>query len=207
MAQLSVDNVVRYTIKGRWSSGRPIVNLMDMHVEGAALGSTRDDQIVAVAEDVRNAWQDHIIPNISSSYTMEGVDYLDMNGLNGIVGSVLPDVTRPLVGGQQTDSNAPNVSAVIEKQTGGGRRGEKPGRMFLAGLGDARVDNNGIILAIWRQQLDEAFQDFLESIDDGGVAEVPHYPVVVHVKSETATRVTGFVTQPIIGQQRRRLRG
>lgn len=204
---LSVPNVVRYTIKGRWSTGRAVVNVMDMHVEGATVGSTRDDQIVAVAGDIGNAWQDHIVPNVSNSYTYEGIDYLDLNGTDGIVGTVPPSTTRPIVGGVGADSNAPNVTAIIEKQTGAGRRGTRAGRLFLSGIGDGRVNNNGVLTTEWRQQLDDVFADFFESIDDGGIAEVPQYPVVVHVKSQTATRVTGFVTQPLIGQQKRRLRG
>lgn len=204
---LSVNGVVRYTIKGRWSTGRAVVNVMDMYVQGAVLGSTRDDQILAVAGDIGNAWQDHIVPNVSSSYTFEGVDYLDLNGLDGIVGTVPPSTTRPVTGGQTQDSNAPNVTAIIEKQTGAGRRGTRAGRLFLTGIPDSRVNNNGVLTTEWRAQLDDVFGDFFESIDDGGIAEVPQYPVVVHVKSQTATRVTGFATQPLIGQQKRRLRG
>ena len=192
-------------MNGRWTNGEPVVNIVDMFFTNEGTFGPRDDQIGIVGQDVVNAWQDHIVANLCNNYTFEGATFVDMDSANGLVGSQAANGAKPTAGTSSGEALPPSQTLLVRKYTGG-RRGERAGRMFLAGMGESDLDENGIwtpgFLTGWREALD----DFLESLSDfENSIDVPKYPVVVHSKSATATRITSLDPQPKVAYQGRRI--
>jgi hypothetical protein len=108
--------------------------------------------------------------------------------------------TDPRAGGQAGDSAPPNVAYLVEKRTAlGGRSGR--GRMYLPGVNEGRVNDNGTIVSASRTAIQTAIDAWFTALDNGGVAMY-----ILHNASSDATIVTSLDVDPVAATQRRRLR-
>lgn len=209
-----MSNIVRTALLGRWSNGRPVVNILDMWVrqnpESVELPWTsndRADHILAVAKDIADNWVEHLIPNLTSAYTFEGVSWMDLNSLNGSTGQTAP-TGGPAVGALGADSQPPQATLLVTKVEGGRTRGTRPGRWYLSAVRDSDIDNNGIVRPEWRTQVNDALEQFRQGIEDQGIADdVWSVPVVVHEAAATAGEITTFEVSQKMGKQGRRYDG
>lgn len=209
-----MTDIVRYAINGRWSNGRPVVNILDMSVRQnpnfppePIIDEDRFDNVREKAIDIANNWRDHLLPNLTTAYTLENVSWVDLSSANGSTGETSPD-EGPQSGALGADSSVPQNTLLITKVEGARTRGTRPGRWYLSGVPEGKIDNNGIVDPVWRTQMDNALEDFRTGIEDQGVADdVWGVPVVVHEKSATAGEITAFRTSAKIGKQGRRYDG
>lgn len=208
---LIVDRVVRYTLNGRWSNDQRIATVIDMHVDEDALNVSREDAINNCAEDLRDNWQDHIVGGIQNNYTFEGISWVDLDSANGDTGSKGPNTGKAITGLNTSDpALPPNICMLVRKIVGGGR-GIRTGRMYLPGLAENVVDENGVVLAAGVTGWNTALQTFLSDITnvDDVQADTAYHMVVVHQPEglpASQSKVTALLAQPLIATQRRRLK-
>lgn len=208
-----MTNMVRYALQGRWSNGRPVINILDMSVKLAepadppGLAPTRLEMCETVALDIADNWSDHLLPYMTSAYTFEGVSWVDLDSANGSVGFKAPD-GGPVVGGLGADSMPPQNTLLITKVEGTRTRGTRPGRWYLSAVRDQDVDNNGLVRPEWRAQMDIQLEEFRSGIEDQSLTDpIWSVPVVIHEASATAGEITTFSTSQKIGKQGRRYDG
>jgi hypothetical protein len=142
--------------------GRPAVNVL--HVRNDETGGSDESKVV----DVVANWQDHMMVLMGSTVQFEGATWRSLDPSEGTVGFTPPDATKRLVGAQTGPTLPPNVALLITKITEDRQRGQRNGRMFLAGVDETEVDNGGNIssatVATWQGYVD----DFLDGINDTG---------------------------------------
>lgn len=207
---LIVPKTVRYTLNGRWTNDQRIANVVDMHVDEDALALGRPDAINNAAVDLRDNWQQHIVAGIQNNYTFEGISWVDLNSANGQTGSLGPNTGLPFVGANTANEGVPpNIALLVRKIVGGGR-GIRTGRMYIAGLAENVVDENGVVLAAGITGWNTALAQFLDDITnlDGVAEDTAYHMVVVHETAAGAvstSKVTALLAQPLIATQRRRL--
>ena len=208
-----MTNMVRYALLGRWSNGRPVVNMLDMSVKLAAdfdplgIAPSRLEMCETVALDIADNWSDHLLPYMTSAYTFEGISWVDLDSASGSVGFKAPD-GGPVVGGLGADSMPPQNTLLITKVEGSRTRGTRPGRWYLSALRDQDVDNNGLVRPEWRAQMDIQLEEFRSGIEDQSVSSpIWRVPVVIHESAATAGEITTFSTSQKIGKQGRRYDG
>ena len=213
MAFQMVD-MVRYAITGRWSNGRPVVNILDMSVRAnpSAPGwpftdEDRSSWVEEKALDVADNWAEHVVDQLTNTYTFEGVGWVDLNSANGTTGFVAP-TGGPVVGGQAAASSPPQNTLLVSKIENGRRRGTRPGRWYVSGLPEGEVDGNGIVAGNHVTGMNTRFELFRQGVEDQGIADdVWSVPVVIHESTQSAGEITRFETSTKIGKQGRRYDG
>lgn len=209
-----MTNMVRYAIKGRWSNGRPVVNILDMSVQananapgGPFTSEIRYEWVAEKALDIADNWKDHILPTLTTAYQFEAVSWIDLNSANGSTGEVTP-TGGGAAGALGADSSVPQNTLLISKIEGARSRGTRPGRWYLSGVPEAKFDNNGILDPIWVTQMDNKLEEFRQGVEDQGLTDdVWSVPVVIHEKSASAGEITKFSTSNKMGKQGRRYDG
>lgn len=210
-----MTGMVRTALTGRWSNGRPVVNILDMSVlpNGAVEilpgenPKTRAEGIETACRDIADNWVEHMIPNFTSAYTFEGVSWVDLDSLDGSTGFVAP-TAGPVAGALGADSMPPQATLLVTKVEGGRTRGTRPGRWYLSAVRDTDIDNNGIVRPEWREQIDTALEAFRSGIEDQGINDwFFTVPVVIHESAATANEITSFTTSQKMGKQGRRYDG
>lgn len=185
---------------------------------------------VGAAERIGTAWRFHVMNQLSTALTLTKVS-LRVRQDDG--GDLLFEWTPPSVaGGGQTFAGAPsNVSLLVHKQTSrSGRRGR--GRMFVPGITEDRVNQDGTIPGASLTAIQTAFTNFrtaLGAAPDVNVTGDAVVPVLFHgnttdtvvtrPSSTTVVRtvttgaagplpddITGLTVDSRVATQRRRLR-
>lgn len=153
-----------------------------------------------IGELVRDEW---VAANIDSCYlnTMTMSSVLVKFGPNATGPSAVVSATA--VGTATGESVPPNVAGLIRKNTGfGGRTGR--GRMYLPGLPDNQVQEDGDLTPTWLTSLETVFGDFYVNLL---AANCP--PVLLHAPGSPVGApmpLTGFTVDPKVATQRGRLR-
>lgn len=214
---LIAPNIVRYTINGTYL-GRPTANIMDMYVEDETGVGTREDRIPQVADILQGAWDQHILPNQSSSFTAVSVSWVDLNSEDGVIGTVSSGAGGVWPAPGETGGN-PYTGAVacLITKAATARRGQRQGRMFLPGLTEAYVSGNEID-STYLNDLQPALDLFVNQITYSDLAPFEGFwPVVVHTRNDGtptnpvivftgASRVEEMSAQVRVASQRRRNR-
>ena len=117
MAPIVIPQAMRISYVHTWTNGREVVNTIDCAFDEDGTGESRADVARVVAEDFRNAWQDHILEPLSDNLSLVRVDYVDLNSLDGAIGSLGPDPDRPTAGTTTGPSMPPNICFVVSKVT------------------------------------------------------------------------------------------
>lgn len=194
----TANNVTEIAVLGRWTNGRPVVNVHYIQRE--------EDDPEQSARDLLNNWQDHIIAMLPNNYSLEGARYRDRNSDPGVVGVILPDPAKPIVGPGSSEVAPPNVSYLVKK-LGPLLVGQRTGRMYLPGIPESAVDENGVIAPATVTALQDLLDDFLSGLDGAGVNNL----VLVHFTGPTDTtgtvsQINSLALQNVAATMRRRLR-
>lgn len=207
MAQLVVGGILRCALLGH-SDGIPsVVSIMDVDID-TTLGRSFA-LLEGVAEDVRDNWQDHIVPNFTDHYTFDGISWVDLDTADGLSGEVAPDPAKPLSGGGTADIAPANCAYLIHKNISGATRTRRKGRMYMYGVFEGLVDDAGFVDAGTIAQLDAAFEDFKDGVNgstgpgDNTNLAVVHNPAVGGTSS---SHITTFACDARSASQRDRLR-
>jgi hypothetical protein len=204
MAPIVVPDAMRISYVHSWTNGREVVNTIDCAFDESGTGMSRAEVAEVVAEDFRNAWQDHIIGPLTDNLALVRVDYIDLNSLDGAIGSLAPDPGRPTQGTTSAGSMPPNVNFIVTKVTGS-KRGVRSGRFFIAGVPEGDVNEDGVVSPATRAVYAGYWGSYFESVTDLGTLEVDKRPIVIHSASATGNAVTEFRMEPLIGRQDRRI--
>lgn len=218
---LVVGGLVRFAINQRYG-GNVVTNIWDVHVDGHGTAD-RPGAANNLAGIILDAWSVNVLANQSNTMAAESVSWIDMNSADGQTGSRSTTATRtwPAVG-PNTDPGMPgNVSVLVRKITDGGR-GQRNGRMYLAGIAEAftaATTHNELSPSIVTT-INGRMADFLTAVDGdhdlGGVtAAYTANSVVTRVltRDPDGKPLTGdfatiqsLIVDPLLATQRRRLR-
>ena len=213
MPPLVVPGIARYAIEQKMSE-RVIINIMDILVSPAA-GSSRDLAVPEVGRRLLQAWTDNVRPLQTNSMLNESVSFVDLNSLNGVVGSVTTGTGTavwPLLGAKGVQALPTNSVAFIVKNTVAAR-GSKAGRLFLSGLPETdSSDNPNVLTPAATTALTNAFTALRTAINTYASAQVVSAVVaVVHTSALTPgqgtfTTVGSFSAESGLSTQSRRIR-
>lgn len=197
-ANWTADNVTEVAINGTWTNGRPVVNVLHVQRE--------EDTAEASARDVLNNWQDHIIGALSNNYVCSGAHFRDRNEPSGVVGNITVDPAKPTTGGSAGAASTPNVAVLVHKN-GTFHAGQRGGRIYLPGVEEVQVDEDGTLTSSFRTALNALLATFLSGLSGAGSNQL----VVVHFRPTApsvgeVTEVSSLSTDLHVATMRRRLR-
>lgn len=221
MAGIIAPGVCRYTVVGTFA-GRPVANVLDYLIV-SDVPAARGVNVAEMASVLVQGWIDNILENVDAHYTAQEVTYVDLDSVDGTVGSTTlgTSTNLPQAGTQVGDALPGNVAVRVNKNIAA-VRGQRQGRMYLPGLVEASTDpatpnspNAGYIAAL---NADLAAFINETNIDAGDPQAWQSTLVVVHTVNQgtpqapdivfNGTSVVNTMTvDPILGSQRRRLRG
>lgn len=194
------SGVTEIAIDGLWTNNHHVVNVLQA-THGADVGPA------AVARDVLNNWQDHIVYGVmANNYVLQGARYRYRQDVDGETGYLAPNPSKQITGTGTAVTSPPNVAMLVHKRisTTSGRRA---GRMYLPPPGEVEIDEDGrlgtaIVAAVTTQ-----LNLFFDGVDDSTEARL----VVVHGTGVDSgdkphSDVTSLTLDPIVATQRRRLR-
>ena len=150
----------------------------------------------ALASDLYDAFQDHVMGNLSSSVNHDTCRVKAGPNETGPVG----EFTGVEVGGAGGTFASPNLAYLVEKHTAlGGRKGR--GRMFLPGVTEGGIGGSGDLDLTVLGDFTTNLANWLDALGGVGVE-----PVVLHSDETAPTPITAFVIDPKVATQRNRLR-
>lgn len=161
MAIVYSTDIIEVAIRAE-HAGRPVVNVL--HLFNDETGGNDLSKV----EDLRNNWQDHIVPALSSAYTVLDFAWRSLDPDDNNVGIVTPDPAKTVTGGGQTTNAPPNVAYLVHKNTASRPRGKRDGRIFLAGVGETTVDAAGNLESGQQAAWNTVLATFLSGINDTG---------------------------------------
>lgn len=194
----TADNVTEVAIKGHWTNGHQIVNVLHVQRE--------EDDAAESARDVLNNWQDDVMETMANNYVLDGCHFRDRNEEDGVVGDLSPDPAKRLAGATTGAYTPPNVALLVKKQAIL-HAGQRPGRLYIPGMPEGSVNEDGVVDAAYITGNQPSFNNFLSGLSGAGSNQL----VIVHFTgpddaSGSVTEVTALPIQPVVATQRRRLR-
>lgn len=214
MAPIVAPTICRYAVQALFNS-RPVVNILDMHIDTTGSSEDRETAIFDQAGIILNEWDDRVLPLLTNQYVAQKVSWVDLNSLSGTTGerSDSGGHTWPQPGGSSDGSTPGNVAYRVNKQTSS-ERGARQGRMYLCGVGESANENaNGnevhsTIAATMNTMLDGLLPALNQT--EGGPSDFTSALHVVHTVDgafSSSSEVVQLVIDAVFGSQRRRLRG
>lgn len=209
MPPLVVAGVVRVTLNATLN-GFAIATIMDVDVD-RDFGLDLDSAVgAAVAQDVSDAWQDHIVAELTDHYVFTGVDWVILESEDSPTGSLSPDSGKPGAGAVGSDVMSPQVSYLVHKNLEGGSRSTRAGRLYLPGVFESTVDDAGLVNTDTREQYDDSFEDFKDGVNGfiSGESARTQNLCVVHdpaVGGTSSTHISTFSMDAMVATQKRRL--
>lgn len=149
-----------------------------------------------MAEALHGAFATNIMPNLSSSVTLNTTRVKWGPNTTG----PFDEYTGAVAGGAAASTSPPNVAFLVEKRTAlGGRMGQ--GRMYLPGVEEGAVGVNGAVLGSTITAVNSDLNAFLAQLESG-----TRNMVLLHSTSLTPTPVLSLNIDAFAATQRRRLR-
>ena len=210
---ITVPDVIRCTIHGRWTNGKMMDNVLDYKDPVTPAGDFTGGP---TAQAVGDAWKAYIVPNMLDNYSYEGISWVNLNSADGDTGFYPPSVIGSNVGGGTNGASQP-ATAVLVQKTGGNGRGQRKGRMYLPPPAESAIDENGFLDPAQRTNLQTAVRRFL-SMSESGTGTPAFDLHVVHFSSPrpprgtpdtrvgTSSKVLDLFVEDRVATQRRRLR-
>lgn len=153
---LIVNDVVEVTIKlsmeGAFSR-----NITHWRCDRPITGNSQ-----SVAERVLGAFQDEIVPFLSTSLVVDGADFVDLDTEDGDDGSIPPVTGKPDNGSASAAALPPNTGILVRKHVEGGRT-SRSGRMTIMGVAEGEVGNRGDLTSSALTGWNDAVDAFLDA--------------------------------------------
>lgn len=218
---VTMPSGAHFTINGVWSNGRPVVTSWHALVTAVA---DRPTAIADAASRLSTAWFSNIIPILADNYSYDSVSWIDLNSVTGATGVH----TRTPASGTSTGtvSTPPSSGYLVTKGFVGSGRTFRSGRVFMPGLPEGAVDEDGIVSSTNRTTVTAAFTAFLAAFNASapvaGIAScflvVAHSPSIEVTETKTrrvpdpngvlaASLISGFTTDALVSGVKRRVRG
>lgn len=213
MAPIVAPGICRYTINQTYGA-QQVANILDMQIDTTGGFEARSDAIRLVGEDILKNWDEHILQWQVPALVAQNVSWVDLDSLDGDTGSTTDNTDDqtlwPKAGYNVTAGLPGNVSMLVKKISGGGRRARN-GKWFICGVPEViTTDSPNTITSTEVPLIQALFDDFADGItDNSGPIEVQRQPVVLHTVNGVFTSyddVDRFEVQSLLATQRRRLR-
>lgn len=178
---------MQHTVAG----GRPANCIIDMNIDEA--GTTRHDAVMAVAPAVRDAWQDAMVGTMPATVSFTGCHYIDLDSLGGLSGQLGFNAAKPKVGTGAPPVSPPSVSPLVHK-VASATRGTRNGRMYLPGITEGLVGDDGNIVAAYVTTVNNALNALKNALNSSGSVFPPADCKwrVVHVVGHESTPSPGY---------------
>lgn len=209
MAIIFSDRVIEVALQ-HLISGRTSVNVVHVKLGILDIGGPE-----ANSRDVVDNWQDHIVPLMTSNVTFTGAEWRSLDESDSSSGFLVPDDGKPTVGEQTESPLPPNTAFLVRKQVTGRARGERNGRMYIAGVQEASVDGAGNLGGAIPALFETGLADFFSGVT-GGIGPLNQLVVLTIPKAARekgdaeftvgTNEVTQLVLDPKVATMRRRLR-
>lgn len=218
-----VPLTVRFAVN-QVMAGRNIVNIVDQRIDDSAFPGVRAASCEIAAEQLLGAWDANLRPFAVNNLSCQSVSWVDLHSSDGSTGTVNTHaaVTWPANGGSAGDPMTSQTAILVHKNTAGSARGQRRGRMYLAGSNDAANsdDSPHLVNTTLVTSLNLALGGFLAALN-APIGEVEGEMVVVHILTRgtptvpgrlgppltgSTTPVSGLTTDAVFATQRRRLR-
>jgi len=212
-----VPDVVRFSINQSLGS-KNVANVLDFEYGDPGPALDRSPGCLAIATILLQAWDSHLRPFCVNNLTCQSVSWVDLDSSSGSTGinQAGAPAVWPAVGGSSADPHPSNVAVLVHKNTLGSQRGQRRGRMYLAGYteGSNQTDSSQNVNGQVQVDLTAALDGFLEDV----TTEVGGFPVLLvvsHVVTRdsngnpatgTSSAVSSLTVDPVFASQRRRLR-
>lgn len=201
MPPVVASDTIQISMLGRWTNGRPVVNVLHFRIDAEAGSVEIEDEV----QDVVQNWQSQLMDNFANNYTFEGARWMDLRSLDGDTGVVPPDPAERTTGDALQEAADPSTSILVHKNVTAGRS-TRSGRMYLPAPPEGQIDENGVISGANLAGYNADMAAFLANTTQGGIGEaVNRHMVVLHSDGSTS-RVSSLVVDPLVANQRRRLR-
>ena len=211
MAVIFSPDVIEVAVIGTLG-GRQHVNVV--HLRNDEAGGNDESK----ARDLLNNWQDHMLKLQTNSYQLVRAEWRSIDRDDNNVGTLMPDPAKAVAGTNAAEGAPPNVALLIHKVTQNRPRGRRDGRIFLSGVPEAQIANNGGLEAPWLASRQADLDAFVSGVNDAGWAGNSGSGLVVlettpdsrvpgtHEVDLTSRAVTSLVLDPKVATQRDRLR-
>lgn len=163
MATVYADQVSEMAIIATYA-GRPVVNVLHYFNDESTVNDA------AKARNILDNWQDHIMGFLSNQYSLQQAVWrsLDRDDLNQ--GTLAPNAAKRLAGLSAAQGAPPQVAYLVRKVTQNRQRGQRDGRIFLAGVPEDSVGPDGMISNTQVTNITTGINNFLNGVNDGGSA-------------------------------------
>ena len=211
MAEIYVQNGSEIAIKATYA-GREVVNVLHFVNDEAAVSDADK------ARDILNAWQGQVMSVLDQSYVLTGAVWRSLDPDDTNQGTLAPDNTKPLTGWKTGTGSHPGVAMLVKKVTNNRQRGQRDGRMFLAGVPAVNVQESGALTSDLLGEANTAMAAFLDAVNDdafgvGGGSGLIVLNTTPESRLPGSTPVTlgyrtvgSLVVDPKVATQRDRLR-
>lgn len=207
---LVVPGITRFAVNATLAT-RPVVNIIDLQIDTTGTALSRAEANEAAAGNIINAWKEHVLPLVSDQYVFQSVSWVDLDSATGDTGARTSTSTTTLPDpGNVIETPVPSNTSILVTKSASTGRGQRNGRMYVAGAPDASVQTNNLQpLATWQA----AFSALLTEVNDEPLTPVNFDRTwsVVHTvgpnpTTGTFTPVQSLAVQQRVATQRRRLR-
>lgn len=205
------DRIWRCNIVGETQGGEQLVHTVWMRADGSAVIGPAATQ--TIANKVRDRWQHAVLTGHTSGgplatrlhtgtrYTRVSAYRVNAQGLASDQAEALFDPAT--VKGSVTRALPPQCALVVTLQTSKpGRSGR--GRLYLGGLGDFILGNDGRVPAGHRDLMSDTMATFYTSLRDENMLPDVVRPVVVSNRQSDSYKVTKVAIGDVFDTQRRR---
>lgn len=203
MPYVPVANAVEVAVHGQ-CGGAPTTNVFNVR---SGMAAPDQAEVGLAVADVADAFRTHLLPNLSTDFTLTHFVGRDLSSQTGPVVEVV-DVTN---GGHAGTSLPPAVAAVVSWKTA--QRGRSfRGRTYLPGIPEAVVTAGGLLGEAWQADVAADVAAFITALVgeghrliivsrysgvDGGGNPIPRAAGVI-------TNVTTGLVREYVKSQRRR---
>lgn len=216
---LVAPTVCRFAVNAVYL-GRPAVNVLDYVVVPSGVGGpARVAAIEQQASTILGAWTQSVMNNLAVAYEAQSVSWVDLDSASGSTGVVTTGLgeTWPAPGELPGSPYAASVAGLVTK-SGQSQRGQRTGKMFLAGMTESYVDGNSLTGA-YVTDMNAGLATFLGVTSlDGAGSVTESFMCVVHTLNAGTpsdpdivyngeTTVGTLTINPRVASQRRRNRG
>lgn len=183
--------VMKVSLEGIWSNGRPVHTNWAVRFTAT---SNRPPACANVAARLLLDWGTIIVPLMANNYSISSAHFVDLDNLSGATGDV---VANPgYTGGSSASMTPPNMGVMVRKAIGSTTRDARPGRVFMPGIAEGNIDEDGKVLQSVLDQVGVAFSQFLSSFNSAGIPDVAGQKLVVYHTPSVRKTITKSVMVP-----------
>lgn len=206
MAAWVIPEIAQVTVRGELA-GNPVLQVFHFRVSAEAGGTLtdREEALDHLADEVRDAWEDHMLIHLATAYRFLGVDLVDLDSADGYVTQ-----RGSTQSGKNPGEPLPsNIAAVVHKNSNR-IRGTRQGRFYLGGLVEASTVGNRLASDV-QSSIQSGVDGLWSAVEDTGSSPLTEWDLqwcVVHTTDGAPSGVsvvTSFSVASSVSHQDRRI--